>query len=498
MNRDKLKSNLKKKESLTLKTVKSSLWMVGSTGFLSLSKIIFVFILARLLRPEDFGVFSLATIFTNIFITLGRHGVSYYIVQDNKSNKNKMIASVHINILFGLLSSIALFLSAGTIANIFSFSGLKEILKLLSILPIIASIGQVAEGSLQKDLKFKEISLINSFSYLISNIFIVLPFALNNRGALSMVLGLISTTLLTTIILIILRPINFFKIVNLNHYKKIINFGSGISLSSILQVTSNNVDNFFIGNLFGPEILGIYTIAFQILVIPTKLIGVSLSKVLFPAISAKQNNNQSISKALNYSISIISLICFSISSFIIANTSEIVDLFLGNGWSQAIIPLKILSLGMMARVCTKLCESAITAIGEVRKLVILKFISLIIILTGIYLGQMFNFLGATIGVCLGLALNFLLILSVTFKTIKISWSFTLKNIFRYFIFISITYLISLNINLFSNEIVSNSILILLINLIFYISFYAFIYKCLPHLLTTELKSLRDIRKKIWV
>lgn len=498
MIRDNLKSNFKKKESLTLRTVKSSLWMVGSTGFLSVTKIFFVFILARLLKPEDFGVFSLATIFTNIFITIGRHGVSYYIVQDNYAVKDKKIASLHINILFGLLSSIALFLSAGTISNIFSFRGLKEILKLLSFLPFIASLGQVAEGSLQKDLKFKELSLINSFSYLISNIFIVLPLALNNFGALSMVLGLISNTLLTSVILIILRPINFFKIVNISLYKKIISFGNGISLSSILQVTSNNVDNFFIGNLFGPQILGIYTVAFQILVIPTKLIGVSLSKVLFPAISAKQNNNQSISKALNYSISIVSLVCFTMSSFILANTSEIVDLFLGEGWSQAIIPLRILSLGMMARVCTKLCESAITAIGEVHKLVLLKFTSLMIILTGIYIGQIFNFLGATIGVCLGLALNFLLILSVTFKTIKISWGFTLKNIFRYLVFISITFFISLNINLFSSENINSSIFVLLINFIFYICFYTFIYKFLPHLLTTELKSLRDIRKNIWV
>ena len=57
------KNNQNKHESLTVKTVKSSLWMIGSTGFLSLIKIIFVFILARLLRPEDFGIFSLATIF---------------------------------------------------------------------------------------------------------------------------------------------------------------------------------------------------------------------------------------------------------------------------------------------------------------------------------------------------------------------------------------------------------------------------------------------------
>ena len=487
-----------KKDSLTVRTVKSSLWVIGSTGFLSVAKIIFVFILARLLKPEDFGIFSLASIFTNIFITLGRHGVSFYIVQENNFNKDQKIASLHINILFGILSSTALFLFSGTIANITSFKGIEEILKILSILPIIASLGQVSEGSLQKDLKFKELSLINSFSYLISNIFIVLPLALNNFGVLSMAFGLIFTTLLTSITLIILRPIHFFKIIKINLYKKIINFGSGISLSSIFQVISNNIDNFFIGNIFGPEILGIYTIAFQILVIPTKLLGSSLSKVLFPAISVKQKNNKSISKALNYSISIISLICFSISSFVVANTSEIVNLFLGQGWGQAILPLKILSLGIMARVCSRLCESAITALGDVKKLVFLKFLNLIIILSGIYIGQLFNFVGATIGICIALALNFLLILSVTFKTINISWGFTLKNIIRYLIFISITFLISLNINLFSSRILNNSILVLLINLIFYISFYTFIYKFLPNLLSTELKNIRNIRKNIWV
>ena len=491
-------TNLNKKESLTVKTVKSSLWMIGSTGFLSVTKIIFVFILARLLRPEDFGVFSLATIFTNIFKTLGRHGISHYIVQNKNINQNKKIASIHINILLGTLSSIALFLSSETISKIINFEGLEEVLKLLSIIPFCASISQVSEGLMQKDLKFKEISLINSFAFLISNIFIVFPLALNNFGVLSMVLGAIFTTLLTSIILFILKPINFFKIVDIGPYKKIIKFGSSISLSSVFQVTSNNIDNFFIGNFFGPEILGIYNIAFQILVVPTKLIGVSLSTVLFPAISAKQNNNRSISKALNYSISIISLICFSLSSFIFANTSEIVNLILGEGWSQVILPLKILSLGIMARVCSKLCESAITAIGNVRKLVLIKFLNLIIIITGIYIGKMFNFLGTTIGVCIALNLNFLLILSITFNTIKISWDFTLKNILRYLIFIAFTYFISLKINIFSGQFINNSILVLLINCIFYISFYGSIYKFLPNLLTSELKNLKDIKKSIWV
>ena len=50
MIRDNLKSNLKKKESLTLRTVKSSLWVVGSTGFLSVSKIIFVFIFSSIIK----------------------------------------------------------------------------------------------------------------------------------------------------------------------------------------------------------------------------------------------------------------------------------------------------------------------------------------------------------------------------------------------------------------------------------------------------------------
>lgn len=497
MTKTNLDTSLNKKESLTIKTVKSSLWMIGSTGFLSGTKIIFVFILARLLTPEDFGVFSLATIFTNIFKTLGRHGVSHYLVQDNKCNQNKKIASIHINILFGFLSSIALFLSAETISKSINFEGLEEVLKMLSILPLFGSLGQVAEGSMQKDLKFKELSLINSFAFLISNIFIVFPLALNNFGVLSMVYGSIFSTFFTSIILVILKPIYFFKIVDINSYKKIIKFGSSISLSSIFQVTSNNIDNFFIGNFFGPEILGIYNIAFQILVVPTKLIGVSISTVLFPAISVKQNNNKSISKALNYSISIISLICFSISSFILVNTSEIVYLILGEGWSQVIMPLKILSLGIMARVCAKLCESAITAVGSVRKLLLIKFLNLIIILIGIYIGRIFNFVGTTIGVCIALNLNFLLFLSFTFKTINISWDFTLKNIFRYLIFISITYSISLIINLISSEILNNSFLVLLTNLIFYISLYASIYKFLPNLLTLELKNLREIKKKIW-
>ena len=497
MIKDNLETSINKKESLTVKTLKSSLWMIGSTGFLSFTKIIFVFILARLLRPEDFGIFSLATIFTNIFKTIGMHGTSHYIIHDSNINKEKKIASIHINIFFGLFSSITLFLSAETISNIISFEGFEEVLKLVSIIPFIASLGQVSEGSLQKDLKFRELSLVNALSYLIVNVFIVFPLALNNFGVLSMVLGLIINTLFTSIILVYLRPINFFKIINIDTYKRIIKFGGGISLSSIFQVTINNVDNFFIGNLYGPQILGIYNIAFQILVVPTKLLGSSLSKVLFPAISVKQKNNQSISKALNYSISIISLICFSISSFVVANTSEIVHLFLGQGWDQAILPLKILSLGIMARVCSKYCESAITAIGKVRKLVFIKFLNLIIILTGIYIGQMFNFVGTTIGVFIALALNFLLILSITFKTINISWDFTLKNILRYLIFISFTYLISLNINRFSEEILNNPILVLLINFIFYISFYLFIYKFLPNLLTSEIKNLRDIKKNIW-
>ena len=115
-------------------------------------------VLARLLRPDDFGVMAIATVIINFFNIFTNIGFSSAIIQ-NKRLTPKDINNIYMfTIWLGIILSILFFFSAWGIASYYRDNQLIHICHLLSISLFFSAVSIVPNTLFYKNKNFKFIA----------------------------------------------------------------------------------------------------------------------------------------------------------------------------------------------------------------------------------------------------------------------------------------------------------------------------------------------------
>jgi O-antigen/teichoic acid export membrane protein len=67
-------------------------------------------------------------------------------------------------------------------------------------------------------------------------------------------------------------------------------FGSTITLINLVFYTAYNLDKFVLGRYFGPDALGLYGRAYQLVQIPTEVLNARFGGVTFAALARLQDD----------------------------------------------------------------------------------------------------------------------------------------------------------------------------------------------------------------
>jgi len=327
-------------------------WVAFANIFKQLLSLVSIVIFARLLSPDDFGTFAILMIFIGflgIFSDMGTTSALIHV--ENPSNL--LLSSVfYLNLFIGiLLTSIIIFFSS-YIATFFGDPQITELLQVISINFIIVSFGVVQKALLQKKIDFKHISLIQSIA-MFGGIVIGLSSAMYGLGVYSLIAQTLTTSIIGTGMIWFYsswRPEFHFS---LTEIKKIWKYTANLSTFEFINYFAMNADNFLIGKYLSASALGVYSLAYKIMLYPLQNISRILMRVLFPAFATLQNDNARFQKAYLRVIFFISLVSFPLMIGLIATADVLVDVLFGDKWQGLAILLVILApSGMMRSIFT--------------------------------------------------------------------------------------------------------------------------------------------------
>ena len=477
-------------------TIKASFWMLSSTTGLAVIKFLCFIFYIGILEPKDFGILSISTALLSIFTIISNFGVSLAIIQKNNLIEETKIAGFQINFITGLILSILFYSFSNILSKAIGIEEAALILKILSINLFISAIGEVSFGELQKNLKFRELSLIITGTYFFTQVVIVLPLIINGYGLKSIAIGLVINELINTIFRIKFAPIPKLRVLPLSAYSELVRFGGKLVTAGFFSKIGIHIDKILIGILLGSESLGIYTVAFQILKIPGKLLGRVFSSVFYSTMCKLQNDEKSFFKLINYSMTCISVFAFLITALIITNVNELFILFNKSDWQEAILPIRIISIALFGFISSKLFESAFTAKAALNELNLRRFMYAVLVSSGILIGYRFGINVVCFLIVLAIYFDLFLIFNLVFKFFENGLGLIVKNISKS-LFVSLFSFFILQI---SNTLIRNYIederLILLFSFLIFISFIITIFKYLPNLLGKEFIDTLRILKKI--
>lgn len=255
-------------------------------------------LVARILGPENKGIFSLAILLPNLLITFLNLGISsstVYYIGKGKYDIREVFGN---NMLLGFFLSWLSVLLALIIIFYFKDLFLKEVpskylLLSLGVIPFMLNfrlLNSIILG-LQEFNRYNLIKIINSVNFLFLLILFLIVFKLNVIGALlSKIFAFLFTFIL--IYLMLRRMIGSEKY-NIDKYyiKDVSLYGIKAHIANIFAFLNYRIDMFLVNAFLSPIFVGYYSIA---VVIAEKiwLLSSSASIVLFPRVASEKDEKR--------------------------------------------------------------------------------------------------------------------------------------------------------------------------------------------------------------
>ena len=400
-----------KKQGDAEKSITGTLLLTFASFFDYFINIVTTYFLARLLTPSDYGEVTAITVLIGFADIIWQIGLSQSLIQKKDISKKDINTAFFINSLIIAIIICLLWWLTPFWQKAFNIEN-AWMLRIYSLVFVFNGLMAIPIALLHKKMLFKKVTVANIISHLVYAVAVIV-LALSGLGPWALVIGVLIRYFTKTIVVLFQEKIKYdVRLVNKTSALTLLNFSGGFTVCKIFNYIATTGDHFVINKTLGKVDLGFYQKAYSLLMYPTNLIGTNLESVSFSLFSKNQDKKDKVGKAFiatNVFIIIfaapISLICFYIGE-------PLINVFLGSQWTSAVIPFKIMIIGLFFRTAYKLSVQLIKSQGKVYKYATIEAIYAFLILLFAYIGHFYGVNGVAMGTTIAFIANFFMLLFV--------------------------------------------------------------------------------------
>ena len=387
------------KDTLRHKAITGLAWsgisQVSRQGF----SLVVSFVLARLLGPTAYGLIGMVVVFTgfgSMFIDLG---LGAGLIQRKDLKEEHINGVFWVNMLMGGAMTLLTVLVAPLIADFYNQPALTAIVTGSSLGFMLGALGTVQNSLLTRKLRFGALAMIDIISTALSGLLGIFM-ALKGFGVWSLVGQSLSLSFIRTMGLWFISPWRPKARFHFTAIKDFAGFSGNLSGFNLLNYWVRNADNLLIGKYLGGFSLGIYSRAYQLMVLPVYQISGVASNVMFPVLSSIQHDKERVRKIYLRAISSIHLIAAPIYSGLFVAADTFVPTVLGERWLGLVPVLRILCIVGFFQPVGNSTGWLYTSLGRTAILFRWGVLSGVMYIVGFFLGLKWGLLGVTWSYCI--------------------------------------------------------------------------------------------------
>jgi O-antigen/teichoic acid export membrane protein len=410
-----------KPPSLTQRTVRGMAWTAYGSGAMALLKILVLILLTRLLSPADFGVVSAALVVITFSLTFSQLGLGPALVQRPVLEPGHISTAFFASTGFGFLAAAIVWLVAPLLASFFRMDQLTPVVRWLAAVFPVLGLSTVAENLIQRDLRFRLLANTDVVAYAVGYGVVGVVLALLGKGVWALVAAQVTQVCARAAILLRAAPPHFRPRPNRRCFQELLGYGAGLSAARVGFTVANQIDNFVVGRWLGAIALGFYSRAFQLMSVPTGLLGDVLDRVLFPTMARVQDDPPRLASAYLQGTAVVVLVTLPTSLVAAILAPDLVAVAFGSKWGALVPPFQVLALGMMFRTSFRMSDSLSRATGNVYRRAWRQALFAGLVFLGALVGQHWGITGVAVGVVAALFLNYLTMAHLGLSVGGITW-----------------------------------------------------------------------------
>lgn len=249
-------------------------------------------IIARLLDPDEIGIYSITAVMVSIAHIFRDFGVASYLQQE------KELTTAKVGAAFGVLLSSSwfiaglVFLLSWPAAKFYAQDGIKEVMQVLALGFIFIPFGAVTHSLLTRDYRAKEqayVRIISTLAYALSAV----GLAYMGYSYMSMAWANLINIVVTAIAYIPFRPKIVPWLPQFSGWRKVLNFGTGATLGNSLGAINSAIPDIVLGKVSGPYDVGLMSRGWSTTNLLNQVIGPTISYAILPYLSKAHHSGES-------------------------------------------------------------------------------------------------------------------------------------------------------------------------------------------------------------
>lgn len=331
------------KTDLKGRSVRGGAVMMGAQGANFALRIGSTVVLARLLTPADFGLIAMVIAVTNFVMMFKDMGLSIATVQRAEINHAQISTLFWINTAIGFGLTLLVAALAPAIAWFYREPRLLAVTLVLATAFIFSGLTIQHQALLRRHMYFVALATVEVTAILIGVVTAVVA-AYYGAGYWSLVLMQLATAgAIATGVWVASgwRPgwPRWHSGV-----RSMLSFGKNVTSFHVINYFARNSDKILLGRFYGSGVLGLYSKAYGLLMLPISQLTAPLTSVAVPALSRVQDDLRKYTSYYTKLILLLSFVSMPLTVLMAACSRSIIHLLLGEQWLGAVSVFKILAI----------------------------------------------------------------------------------------------------------------------------------------------------------
>jgi len=337
-------------------------------------------ILARHLKPAEFGVFAMVQFVVTLLTLFGDGGLGGALIQRTEAPSEVALSSVfwaQMALAFPVLG--ACLLVGPHLTTLWPDIPPGSTWLLLAVASnfLLTSARVVPTLLMERELHFVRLSILETVSstvfYLIAGIL-----ALRGFGTSALALGVFAQGLMAFVFAFALRPWRPRLSFDWPLVRELLRFGLPFQARPGLLLLTNSVVPVLAGSLFGSRAVGMLTWALETGFFPLTFVYI-LSRVSFPLYSRLKGSPAEFATELERYLRAGLAITFFVSGMFVGLAPQLTEVIYSAQWLDAVPPLRVFAVAICGGVLAQLLSPAFDALGRPRPVMIQLAMNLVLV-----------------------------------------------------------------------------------------------------------------------
>jgi O-antigen/teichoic acid export membrane protein len=332
-------------------------------------------VVARLLTPQELGLFALTSGVVLVTEVLRDFGTGAYIVQEREPSRTGVRTAFTVMLGFGAALALALTAGSEAIATFYGEPRLAAGLRMAALGLVLSAFAAPLMSILRRELDFLPIALINISSGVIAAS-VTITLILLGYGYLSMIVGGLVASVYIAAAAQLYRPTLWLYVPCLDKGREIATFGGLVSATAVLNNVYVMLPNFVLPRIAGFEAAALFSRATQLSQLSERVIVGAIAPVILPAFAALARSGADLRRSYLYGVSLVTAVQWPALLGLAILAEPAVRFVLGDQWDAAAGLLRILALAGLFMAPAALTFPILVAAGHTRDTLSASLISL--------------------------------------------------------------------------------------------------------------------------